>query len=35
MVVAGFAVNGGDVTELPGLPTALSAAGAPTGLVVL
>ena len=35
LVVSGFAVNGGDVTELPNSPTALPAGTAPTGIVVL
>jgi len=34
-VLTTFAVNGGDLTELPTSPTPLPAAGAPTGLVVL
>jgi 6-phosphogluconolactonase len=34
-VVSGFAVDGGDVTELPGSPTPLPAGTAPTGIVVL
>jgi len=35
LVVSGFAVHGGDVTELPSSPTALPAGTAPTGIVVL
>ena len=35
LVVSGFAVNGGDVTELPSSPTALPTGTAPTGIVVL
>jgi DNA-binding beta-propeller fold protein YncE len=35
LVVSGFAVNGGDVTELPSSPTPLPAGTAPTGIVVL
>ncbi len=34
-VVSGFAVRGGDVTELPSSPTPLPAGTAPTGIVVL
>ena len=34
-VVSGFAVNGGDVTELPGSPTPLPAGTSPMGIVVL
>lgn len=34
-VVSGFAVNGGDVTELPTSPIALPTGTAPTGIVVL
>jgi len=35
LVVSGFAVNGGNVTELPSSPTALPTGTAPTGIVVL
>jgi 6-phosphogluconolactonase len=35
LVVSGFAVNGGDVTELPISPTLLPAGTAPTGIVVV
>ena len=35
LVVSGFAVHGGDVTELPSSPTALPTGTAPTGIVVL
>lgn len=34
-VVSGFAVNGGDVAELPSSPTTLPPGTAPTGIVVL
>src|SRR5664279_3488295 len=35
LVVSGFAVNGGDVTELQDSPTALPSGTAPTGIVVV
>ena len=35
LVVTTFAVNGGDVTELPSSPVPLPAGSAPMGLVVL
>ncbi|MET3808724.1 DNA-binding beta-propeller fold protein YncE [Nakamurella sp. UYEF19] len=35
LVVSSFAVNGGEVTELPGSPTPLPSGTAPTGIVVL
>ena len=34
LVVSGFAVHGGDVTELASSPTALPAGTSPTGIVV-
>lgn len=34
-LVSTFAVNGGDLTELPSSPVALPAAGAPSGIVVI